>query len=301
MPKEQQGPSPVEGLRHGGRLLEIERADRAHHPGDLLGECGVDPRNASQDDVAFALDARIVHGEEQAPSLERLRELAGVVGREHHEGQHACLNRPQLRDRHLPVGEHFEQQGFCFDLKPVDLVDEQDDRLRRTDGHEQRSGKQEVLREDVLLHLVPVALARVGLDTKELLLVVPLVDGLRLVQTLIALQANQAPVARLGHGLRQLGLAHARRTLAQDGLGELVGDVDRDRALVVREVSDRGQPFPGLGRATEQRHAEILTPASSSQPRAAPTAPWHGDLLLSGARATWQAAGCTALRDSGRR
>ena len=67
-----------------GRLLQVERAQRAHDLGDLLGEGARDARDAREDDVAFALDVGVVDVQVQAAPLERLGELAGVVGREEH-------------------------------------------------------------------------------------------------------------------------------------------------------------------------------------------------------------------------
>ena len=129
----------------------------------------------------------------EAAALQRLGELARVVRREEHERSLLALDRAELGDRHLEVGEHLEQQRFGLDLDAVDLVDQQHDRLVGTDRLEQRPGEQERLGEDVGLDRLPVALVlAVGLDAQQLLLVVPLVDGLRLVEALVALQADEA-------------------------------------------------------------------------------------------------------------
>src|SRR5688500_10900758 len=84
-----------------------------------------------------------------------------------------------------------------------------------TGGLEQRPGQQEVGPEDVVVGLVPAA-ARVGLDAQQLLGVIPLVQGLGLVESLVALQANQPRVEHFSQRLGELGLAHPRRPLDQN-------------------------------------------------------------------------------------
>ena len=86
-----------------------------------------------------------------------------------------------------------------------------------------------------------------GLDAQQLLLVVPLVEGLGLVEALVALQADQAGPGHLGHRLGQLGLAGAGRALDQDRLAQPLGQVHHAGDAVVGEVADGAQPLPYLG------------------------------------------------------
>ena len=51
-----------------------------------------------------------------------------------------ALDRAQLGDRHLVVGQDLEQQRLGLDLDAVDLVDQQHDRLVGADRLEQRAG-----------------------------------------------------------------------------------------------------------------------------------------------------------------
>jgi hypothetical protein len=90
-----------------------------------------------------------------------------------------------------------------------------------------------------------------GLDAQQLLLVVPLVEGLGLVEALVALQADQAGAGQLGHGLGQLGLAGAGRPLHQHRLAQALGQVHHARDPLVGQVADTAQPFPHLGRGLE--------------------------------------------------
>ena len=147
---------------------------------------------------------------------------------------------PELGDRHLVLGEDLEQQGLGLELHPVDLVDQEDHRLGRADGLEQRPGQEELLGEDVLFELLP-GLAGVGLDAQQLLLVVPLVEGLGLVQPLVALEADEPAPGQAGHRLGQLGLAGAGRALHQHRLGQPVGQEDHAGDPVVGQVLHAGQ------------------------------------------------------------
>src|SRR2546425_2720791 len=102
--------------------------------------------------------ARNPSGENGPPPLERLGQLARVVRRQHPGGGRGGGDRAEPRDRPLPLGQHLEQQGLRLHLDPVHLVDQQDHGLGRADRREQWPGEQKVLREDVLLDLVPVSL-----------------------------------------------------------------------------------------------------------------------------------------------
>jgi hypothetical protein len=85
----------------------------------------------------------------------------------------------------------------------------------------------------VLGDVVPGAvLALIGLDAKELLLVVPLVERARLVEALVALQAYQVGREQAGQDLGDLGLACARGPFGEERL--LEGDREPDRRLDAR-------------------------------------------------------------------
>ena len=192
-------------------------------------------------------------------------------------------HRAELGDGDLEVREHLEEQRLGLDLDAVDLVDQQHDGLAGPDRLQQGAGEQELLGEDVLLELLPsragtlpVGTGALDLDAKELLAVVPLIEGLRLVEALVALEPDEArPEGRRG-GLGELGLARAGRPLHQHGLVEPVGEVDDGGDLVVGEVPDaaealghrrrrpeRAPPRPaGTGRSTA-----VLTSAPGRRPR----------------------------------
>ena len=171
-----------------------------------------------------------------------------VVRRKEHERALPALDGAELGNRDLEVGEHLEQQRFGFDLHPVDLVDEQDHGVFGADRFEQRAGQQELLGEDVGLDRFPVALVlTVGLDTQELLLVVPLVEGFRLVEALVTLQSDQPRVRDLGGRLGELGLADTGRPLDEHRLPQPVGQVQDAGDARVGEIVDAAQAVEDIG------------------------------------------------------
>ncbi len=175
--------------------------------------------------------------EVQAAPLECLGQLTGVVRREEHERDLLGLDRAELGDRHLVVGEDLEQQRLGLDLDAVDLVDQEHHRIGGGDRLEQRAGQQELVGEDVVVDLGPVApVAAFGLDAQQLLLVVPLVQRFGLVETLVALQTDQARPGHLGDRLRELRLAGTGRALDEDRLAEPVGEERHAGDAVVGEI-----------------------------------------------------------------
>ena len=90
------------------------------------------PGTRVEHDVALALERRVVEVQVEAPPLEGLGQLPGVVRREEHERDLLGPDRAELGDRHLVLREHLEQQRLGLELDPVHLVDEEDDRLRRS-------------------------------------------------------------------------------------------------------------------------------------------------------------------------
>src|SRR5207247_7646733 len=72
--------------------------------------------------------------------------------------------------------------------------------------------------------------------------ILPLVEGLWLVESLVTLQANEIVVERLGEHLGELRLADAGRALDEDRLVELRGEVDDGPDRPARDVLERLEP-----------------------------------------------------------
>ena len=164
------------------------------------------------DDLDLALELGVVEPEVEAAALQRLGQLARVVRGEDDDRHRRRRDLAELGDRDLEVGEQLEQHRLELLVGLVDLVDQQDDGLGAGDRLHQRSLEQELLAEDVAVDILPAVLAA-GLDPEQLLAVVPLVERLRLVEPLVALQADQVAACGARERLGQLGLADAGRAL----------------------------------------------------------------------------------------
>ena len=113
----------------------------------------------------------------------------------------------------MPVGQHLEQVGLEWLVGAVELVDQQDRRLRAAvvERLEQRPLDEELPGKDAAFQLIARRLAaRLGEPYfHHLPLVVPLVDGAGHIETFVALQPHQIALQRPRHHLRDLGLPHA--------------------------------------------------------------------------------------------
>ena len=175
---------------------------------------------------------------EQAAPLEGVVELARAVRGEDDDRPPARPHRSELGDRDLEVGQHLEQEGLELLVGAVDLVDEQDDGVVGLDRLEQRPADEEVRPEELLLGDGPLLC---GPDMQQLTRVVPLVDRVRDVQPLVALEPDQPGSPCVRECLRRLRLAHARLALEKDGLLERGGEEERRRETAVRQVVGAAQ------------------------------------------------------------
>ena len=105
--------------------------------------------------------------------------------------------------------------------------------LVRVDRLEQRPADEELRAEELLLR--HRALLR-GPDVEELARVVPLVDGVRDVEALVALEPDQPRVERGRERLRSLGLPHSGLTLEQHRLLEREREEERRREAAIGQV-----------------------------------------------------------------
>src|SRR5437899_8869203 len=153
------------------------------------------------------------------------------------------FDRPDLGDRHLPVGKDLEHECFEFFVRPTGFVDQQHGRLSGLrDRLEEWAPQQERLGEDLVLLLVHRAVVVPGLlelDVQELLLIVPLIKRRRGVEPFVALEPNQVRPQHPRHDLGDLGLPDARRPLDEERLLEAHREVHGRRDRCVRHVVGR--------------------------------------------------------------
>ena len=97
-------------------------------------------------------------------------------------------------------------------------------------------------------------------DVQQLAGVVPLVDGVRDVEPLVALQPDQPRVEDASERLRGLGLADARLTLEQQRLLELQREEERRRQPAIGQVLGvaRGRPRARRSRRSPPRANSTL-------------------------------------------
>ena len=160
------------------------------------------------------------------------------------------LDHAQLGDRDLEVGEDLEQHRLELLVGLVDLVDQQDDRVLGADRLEQGRVEEELLAEDVAPGRLPGPLAlaaRLGLDPEQLLAVVPLIEGLRLIEALVALQAHQPTVVGARDRLGELGLPDAGRALDENGLAQPLGEEGDQRGGLVGQIAHLAETLADLG------------------------------------------------------
>ena len=146
------------------------------------------PGNPDLDDLDLAVDRRVADPVEQRAALQRVVQLARPVRGQDHGRLAAGADRAELGDRDLEVREHLEQERLELLVGAVDLVDQEHDRLVGVDRLEQRPANQELGPEQLVLG--DGALLG-GADVQQLPRVVPLVDGVGDVETLVALQPDQ--------------------------------------------------------------------------------------------------------------
>jgi hypothetical protein len=157
------------------------------------------------------------------------------------------------------VREHLEQEGLELVVGPVDLVDEQDDRIVGGDRLQQRAADQ-VLRPEQLALVDGALLGRA--QVQQLARVVPLVHGVRDVEALVALQADQPSAGGRGEGLRELGLAHAGLALEQQRLADGERDEQRRGQAALGQVGVLEQgPLQVVHRGEADRIAHLPKPS----------------------------------------
>src|SRR5205814_280622 len=237
------GTRPVERLRHARHLVEVHPPQSLHQRRYLARESVRGLGRPSAHDLHLLVEVGVVDPVVEAAALEGVVHLARPVGRDDDEWDLPCLDGADLRDRDLELREQLEEEGFELLVGAVDLVDEENRRclVVVVDGVEQRTLKQELGAEDLALGRAPVYLIAWPFthepDVQQLPRVVPLVDSMREVDPLIALEPDQPGPQHLGHHLGRLGLADARLTLDEQRLLELEGEKDRCRQRTVADVA----------------------------------------------------------------
>jgi hypothetical protein len=184
---------------------------------DLLRQALGDAGHFGAHDRELALGIGIADPVVEAAALQRIVNFAGAVRGDDDDRRMGRLHGAELGDGDLVVGQRLEEKRLEGLVGAIELIDQQHrsavgiglERLQ------QRPLDQEVLREHVVGKPVAVDMA-LGLgepDCDHLRGVVPLIDGGRDVEALVALQPDQPPPEGRREHFGDLGLADARLTL----------------------------------------------------------------------------------------
>jgi hypothetical protein len=144
------GSSPSAPRNSSARAQSIVSAqvrDGGHH---LAGQCRRDLGRPHTHDVRLPLRRRVVDPVIEAAALEGVVQLPGAVRRDDHDRRPFRPDRPDLRDRHLEVRKHLEQEGLELVVGPVDLVHQQHRPLPGPGRLEQRPLHQELRSEEIV-------------------------------------------------------------------------------------------------------------------------------------------------------
>ena len=195
-------------------------------------------------------------------------DVTGTVRRDDDDRRLLGPERAQLRDRDRVVGEDLEQEGFELVVGAVELVDQENggrgpgdrpgDRLQQRAPHEEALGVELVL--DVRPGR-PACLRRA--QVQQLAGVVPFVDGLRDVDAVVALQAQQLAARPAGQHLGDLRLADAGLALQEQGSLKLQRQEHDRRQTVVGEILVRGERPGYVVRSAGYGPSSAQAPTSS--------------------------------------
>ena len=203
-----------------GRLAQLEGAQGADDPGDLVGQLLADPRNPGQHDVALALEVGVVDVQVQAPPLERLGQLPGVVRGEEHQRHRVAATVPSSGiDTWYSERTSSKSASVSSSTRSTSSISSttgSSARMASRSGRVSRNSSEKMSSSSSSqvgdrCRRRRVGFPDCGLDTQQLLAVVPLVEGLGLVEPLVALEPNEPAAGQVGHRLGQLRLAGTGR------------------------------------------------------------------------------------------
>ena len=171
-------------------------------------------------------------------------------------------NGTKLGNRDLEFRQQFEQVAFELLVGAVDLVDQEHGRLRahRIDGLQQRPLDQERIAIELLSRRGPVDAAGgfEDLQLENLARVVPLVDGMSDVETLVALQSDQVGVEGRRHRRGERRLADAGLALEKERALQLEREEQRHGERAIGDVVLLGKAILQIG-GGRRGHADSVS------------------------------------------
>ena len=183
------------------------------------------------------------------------------------KGWNLGAKRAHLRDRDGVLRQDLEEERLELVVSSIDLVDQQHRRrrsMRRSNGSEQRTTDEEALGVELALEMLgrvargqPNGLGRP--QVQQLPSVVPLVDGLRCVEPLVALESDQLTAGPAGQRLGDLCLAYPGLAFEKERALHPAREEHRRRQPCISEVALRRQ---GFGHLVHGAHPHGCSPLS---------------------------------------
>ncbi len=130
----------------------------------------------------------------------------------------------------MEVRQEFQQKGFEFLVRAVNLIDQQDGRIGRAQRRHHRPLDQERLAVNI-----DALVARLT-DRQHLPGIVPLVERGGGVDPLVALQADETARQHRGDRLSGFRLADSRRAFEEEGLAQRQREIGGGRESLVCEI-----------------------------------------------------------------
>src|SRR3954451_7061924 len=117
---------PIDRLGDAGKLEELALAQPLHEGHYLARQRRGSFGCLAVEDLELARGVRVVHPVIETAALHRIVDLARAVGSDDHDRWLVGLERAELGDRDLPVGQHFEEVRLEWLVGAVELIDQQD-------------------------------------------------------------------------------------------------------------------------------------------------------------------------------
>src|SRR5712692_124607 len=263
--KRGQGSCPVECLGHPRDLVEIHATESLHQRCDIARKSVRCFRRAGPHDLHLLLEVRVIDPVVETAALESVVNLAGAVRRDDHERGLLGFDGADLGDRDLEVGQQLEQKGLELFVRPVDLIDQEHRRrgVVVVDGVQQRAAEEELRAEDLTLCQPAVFALVEEPDVQELAWVVPLVNRVGEVDSLVALEADEPSAKHFRHDLGGLRLSHPRLTFDEERLFQLQREEDRRREAAIADVALFAKALLNVVDAGGNRSHDERLPAAS--------------------------------------
>ena len=118
-------------------------------------------------------------------------QFAGAVRGQDNDGARCCLYRSDFGNRNLEIREKFEQERFEFIVGAIDFIDEKHALIAGANSLQEWTFDQKLWSKEIINRFITDNRIAHRADLQHLAGVIPLVERLVGIDTLVALQANE--------------------------------------------------------------------------------------------------------------